>query len=382
MMRKKAMSVFVSFLLIILFSISTLAISEADAKNELQQTKAEMNALSKEKNKAKQTLVNDRKVRERIIAELEEKGYIKKEIEDRIIEIESALKTLENAIIQTQREYDEQLKLFQERLVAIYVQSKTNAVVDEILHTTDFTELFRTSHMLRVISQYDQDLMTSLEKKQLEIDSLKLQKQREEEYAYQQLEDSLKKIDQLEVSRSAAQERVAKSQATLAQLEEEEDQLEKEALELGELINKIGSKDPYSGGAMQWPTPGYSGISSLFGNRVHPILKYKKFHGGLDISAPYNAYIHAAASGTVVWSGWRQGGSGNTVIIDHGGGISTFYLHIKNGGLLVKTGQTVKAGDVIARVGSTGLSTGPHCHFEVRKDGVRQNPLNYVSRAR
>ncbi|MCX7772457.1 MAG: M23 family metallopeptidase, partial [Clostridia bacterium] len=82
--------------------------------------------------------------------------------------------------------------------------------------------------------------------------------------------------------------------------------------------------------------------------------------------------------GKVIWSGWRSGGSGNTIIIDHGGGIATLYLHIKNGGLLVKEGQTVKAGDVIAKVGSTGLSTGPHLHFEVRKNGERQNPVNYV----
>ena len=113
--------------------------------------------------------------------------------------------------------------------------------------------------------------------------------------------------------------------------------------------------------------------------RFHPILKYNKMHGGIDIPAPSNTPIHAAATGTVICAGWLSGGSGNTVIIDHGGGITTLYFHIKSGGILVKEKQKVLAGDVIAKVGSTGLSTGPHLHFEVRKNGVRQDPINYVT---
>lgn len=130
---------------------------------------------------------------------------------------------------------------------------------------------------------------------------------------------------------------------------------------------------------MQWPLPGYTKISSYFGNRLHPILKVYRFHSGIDIGAPQGTYIHAAASGKVIWSGWRSGGGGNTIIIDHGGGIATLYLHIMQGGLLVKEGQVVAAGDVIAKVGSTGLSTGPHLHFTVKVNGESVDPLKYVS---
>jgi murein DD-endopeptidase MepM/ murein hydrolase activator NlpD len=92
---------------------------------------------------------------------------------------------------------------------------------------------------------------------------------------------------------------------------------------------------------MIWPIPGYTRISSYFGNRLHPILKEYRFHSGIDIGAPEGTYIHAAASGKVIWTGWDSGGGGNTIIIDHGGGITTLYLHIMDGGLLVKEGQAM-----------------------------------------
>ncbi len=379
-MIKRIMAVVVSLTLVVSIAFTASATSVDEAKKELQQTQKEINAISAQKKAASQSLLKDKKARESIIADLEKKGYERSEIEARIKDIESAILTLDAAIQQAQEEYDAQLKLFQERLVVLYIQSKTNASVDEILKSESFDDMFQKLHLLQLVSKFDQDLMAGLEKKQAEINELKDTKQREEDNAQQQLEESLQAIKELEVSRSATENRISQSQQSIAQLEKAENQLEKEAKELGELIKKSTSNNTkYTGGTMQWPTPGYYGISSPFGYRIHPILKYKKFHGGIDINAPKNASIKAAASGTVIWSGWRSGGSGNTIIIDHGGGITTLYLHIINGGLLVKEGQKVNAGDAIAKVGTTGLSTGYHLHFEVRKNGERQDPLNYVS---
>ena len=128
---------------------------------------------------------------------------------------------------------------------------------------------------------------------------------------------------------------------------------------------------------MIWPSAASRRITSPFGNRLHPILKIYKFHSGIDIGASYGTNILAANSGTVIKAGYNSS-YGYMVMIDHGGGIVTLYAHSSK--LLVSTGDVVARGQVIALIGSTGRSTGPHLHFEVRVNGAYQNPLNYVSR--
>lgn len=124
---------------------------------------------------------------------------------------------------------------------------------------------------------------------------------------------------------------------------------------------------------MMWPLNGP--ITSEFGWRTHPIYGTPKYHSGLDIGGDYGEPICAAAAGTVIHSGWISG-YGYAVIIDHGGGLTTLYGH--NEELLVYVGQVVKQGQVIAHCGSTGNSTGPHCHFEVRQDGEAVSPYDYL----
>lgn len=130
----------------------------------------------------------------------------------------------------------------------------------------------------------------------------------------------------------------------------------------------------YRSGKFLWPTTS-TVITSYFGYRVHPIWGTTRFHSGIDIGAPHGAPIYAAADGVVIFAGWYYG-YGYTVIIDHGSGISTLYAHCSS--LSVYRGQAVYRGQVIARVGSTGNSTGPHLHFEVLINGRPVNPLNYL----
>jgi len=377
-MIKRISAILMSFVLIATMVSTSAASSLEDAKKELQQTQKEINEIKNRQKKEKQNLINSQQYRQSVIADLEKKGYERAKIEEKIKEIESAIATLDEAIRMAEEEYAKELKLFQNRLVTLYINSRTNAETNLLLQCDNFEEMFKKSHMLKLISQFDQDLLKSIEAKKQEISDLKALKQQEEDTAQEQLEAMLADIANLEVSRSLADKEVQKTQQRLKELEEAEDRLEADSKELEKLIKRLSSTGAYTGGVMQWPLPGYYKISSYFGMRLHPILKYNKMHGGIDIGAPSGTPIHAAASGKVICAAWRSGGSGNTVIIDHGGGITTLYFHIKNGGILVKEGQTVKAGDVIAKVGSTGLSTGPHLHFEVRKDGVRQDPLNYV----
>lgn len=122
-----------------------------------------------------------------------------------------------------------------------------------------------------------------------------------------------------------------------------------------------------------WPCSGF--FSSPFGTRIHPVYGTGRFHAGCDISAPTGTPVRATAAGTVVTSGWL-GGYGNTIEIDHGGGLRTLYGH--NSELTVSAGTVVAKGDVVAKVGSTGVSTGPHCHYEVHLGGQPIDPAPYL----
>ena len=124
---------------------------------------------------------------------------------------------------------------------------------------------------------------------------------------------------------------------------------------------------------MSFPTAGR--ITSRFGSRIHPVLGYRRFHAGVDFGAPHGTRITAADSGKVIFSGW-YGGYGNSVIVDHGGGLTTLYAHASR--LTVSEGQSVVKGQAIAAVGSTGLSTGPHLHFEVRRNGNPVDPMGFL----
>jgi murein DD-endopeptidase MepM/ murein hydrolase activator NlpD len=128
-------------------------------------------------------------------------------------------------------------------------------------------------------------------------------------------------------------------------------------------------------GTINIQPPSDAPITSPYGWRIHPKLGYQRLHTGIDFGASFGSTVKAADGGVVAFSGWK-GGYGNAVIINHGQGISTLYGHSSQ--LLVQAGQRVKQGDAIALVGSTGLSTGPHIHFEVRENGISVDPAPYL----
>lgn len=165
-------------------------------------------------------------------------------------------------------------------------------------------------------------------------------------------------------------ERQDEFEAQVDQLEEESDRIT-EALKAREAI--AAGQSVKGSGQMMVPVAGR--VTSGFGNRVHPITGRVRLHAGTDFGAPSGTPILAADSGVVVSAGWRNG-YGNAVLIDHGNGLATLYAHQSR--LAVSGGQSVAQGDVIGYVGSTGNSTGPHLHFEVRKGGTAVNPMSYL----
>lgn len=140
-----------------------------------------------------------------------------------------------------------------------------------------------------------------------------------------------------------------------------------------QMQNPASRAQARASGALMWPFE--AEITSPFGWRVHPVFGTQKFHTGIDIAADYGDPIKAADSGVVIHSDWL-GGYGKAIILDHGNGLQTLYAH--NSELLVYNGQTVRKGQTITRAGSTGYSTGPHLHFEVRRNGTPTDPMGYL----
>jgi len=163
------------------------------------------------------------------------------------------------------------------------------------------------------------------------------------------------------------------------QQEEAEREMSRTNSRIKELIKKKIEEDrkkkygttPF--GKIQWPIAGK--VTSLFGNRLHPIFGDYRMHTGIDIDADSGTPIHACAKGTVIYAGWLSG-YGNVVIIQHNNTHSSVYAHQR--AYFVREEQAVELGEVIGEVGSTGWSTGPHLHFEIRINGEPVNPMNYL----
>jgi len=248
--------------------------------------------------------------------------------------------------------------------------------VETLVESKSISDFFERFELISRISKKDKEMMDLLyvakkdsEEKKQSMEGMKLEKQK-------QAGESLQTLDVLKVSRSNVEDQIKQISSTMNELDRQEDEITKQSQELEGQIRGLQKGAKYAGGSMLWPSPNCRQVSSPYGMRFHPITKKYQMHTGIDIPASYGATTVAANSGTVIYAGW-QTGYGYTVIIDHGGGISTLYAHSSK--LLVSVGMHVDAGQAIARVGSTGLSTGPHLHFEVRRNGMTTDPLGYVS---
>ncbi|MBQ6998934.1 MAG: peptidoglycan DD-metalloendopeptidase family protein [Clostridia bacterium] len=231
--------------------------------------------------------------------------------------------------------------------------------------------------VMEQIADYDNTLLTELKENEQVIEAIKIEIENERAQVMSIMEQSLAKKRQLAQKQAASQ----KILNDLAQTEKEITQELKKAKEaenaarneIARLVSGDGSR--YVGGKFLWPSTNSYRITSPYSMRVHPTLGVYKQHTGIDIGASYGTNVLAAADGTVIIAGWNNA-YGNYVVINHGGGVTTLYGH--NSSLTVSKGQKVSRGQVIAKVGSTGYSTGPHIHFEVQVNGSPVNPMSYL----
>jgi len=289
---------------------------------------------------------------------------------DQLLEIESSINDSEN-------KYYDQVDLFENRLVAMY-KSSSYTFVQTLLESKSINDFFGRLKLLTLLSKKDKSIMEQIDIAKKDMEFKKSLKEVEKKDAVVLESQKRKEVDITIASRAAADEQARSASSSLRELERQIDYMNQQSQVMEKVINELANRNRgiYSGGSMAWPAPGYGGVSSYFGNRLHPVFKTYKMHTGIDINAPYGAVIVSANKGTVILAGWQEG-YGNTIVVNHGGGITTLYAHAAS--ISTYVGAAVDAGSVLGRVGSTGLSTGAHLHFEYRVNGAPQNPLDYVS---
>ncbi|MBQ1876326.1 MAG: peptidoglycan DD-metalloendopeptidase family protein [Selenomonas sp.] len=272
-----------------------------------------------------------------------------------------------------QGEYEVKSKRLGKRVRDIYINGQIS-YLDVLFGAKDFSDFLTRMDLLKRVIKQDYDLVQTVfqEKKDIEQAQKELAEDKDKQ-AEQELK-ARKAREIMEQKVKKRQDLIDKMKSDKAVFDREYDELMAASKEVERMIRNSHADVPVTGsGAMIWPISGP--VTSEFGWRTHPITGDQRFHSGLDIGGDYGMPIHAAQSGTVTYAGWISG-YGNAVIIDHGGGVTTLYGH--NQSLAVSVGQSVSQGETIAYCGSTGNSTGPHCHFEVRANGEPVSPYSYL----
>lgn len=307
-------------------------------------------------------------------------GEFEKKIDNKLADIESTKEELEDAKIAC----DEQYESMKMRIQYIY-ENPSESLIEMLFTVDNITDLLNRAGYVASMSDYDRNMMNKLNdtRSEIEMKERTLEAELEELKMMQdELEAQKKKVNASINSKkgelSAKNNELGDANAEKGDYQKQLKEQERLLNQIEEQIAKAANPDAYTGSTTGfiWPCPGYTRISSYFGPRPQPTAGASTNHKGIDLAAPYGTAILASASGVVTTSTYSSS-AGNYIVIAHGNGTSTVYMHCSS--LLVSVGETVEQGKVIAKVGSTGYSTGNHLHFGVIKNGSYVNPLNYVS---
>lgn len=368
---KKAFAV----ILIMIFSINTIVFSSSlsDVARKQSQIKEEINRVKKEKSNAQKEV-------DKIDNQIASVEYEINKIENQMNDLDDNIAKLQTELEQAEKDYAKQKEMLDTRVIALYKSGDTS-YLEALLTATNISEFLSKYYLVGKIAENDRNLLSDIEnsKNSMAIKKQDLENQLQaREEAKKNKEDKVKALSN---NKSAKKELVSELTQEEKALQKEQDDLDAEYAKLKAEADKnssSSSNSKYTGGTMQWPVPSSYRVTSPYGMRKHPVTGVFKMHTGIDIGASYGSNIVAANDGKVIQRGYSKG-YGNHIAVDHGGGIVSFYAHASS--LVVSNGQTVKKGQVIAKIGSTGLSTGNHLHFEVRKNGKTTDPLSgYLSK--
>lgn len=344
---------------------------------------------------------------------IDDKNSLIESVGKEIEHTESKIRDLNLQIEQNKEELLKLEKLLSERIKEFYKYANSNTLGLDLLFSIlfdiekDLQEVFDTMHSVSKITENDKKLIEGVKQKRDEINRnkenldkeiqnldlyrLDLEKQIKEietlkldlENKKSELEGELNKVRELEneyqQKYDALDKDVREKREELIRIKQDNAQLERQ---LSEYLNSINNAGTVGGSNSVSPSgylrPSTGATTSNYGTRVHPIRKTRSTHTGLDFGGRTGDTIIASRAGDIAFAGWYSNVYGNVVIINHGGGYQTFYAHMSR--VAVSKGQVVDQGDRIGFMGSTGLSTGSHLHFEVRKNGQSLNPLNFLTR--
>ena len=340
----------------------------SDTKESIENKKEEITKKDEEQNKVMNEL---QALDDKVIAAEKKVEDLKIKIKVKETEIEDISKKLEKA----EMNKDEQLEATKERMVQMY-KNQNVGYIQVIFSSDNFWDALSRANYINKISERDNSL---LEGYQTDIDNIaafKLdieRKAKDLQLIEADVAEQTKEVEKRKAEKQALIDKIAQEKTVLegevTELEKIETDLQKEITTIiQEAMTSSGLQGDFVGGYFRWPLNGYYALSSDYEGRINPVTGKEEHHQGLDIPAPFGTDVHAAADGVVIKSGWVNG-YGNTIMISHGGDL-----------LVAKEGQTVKQGDVIAKVGSTGMSTGNHCHFEVRLNGSHTDPHPFLEK--
>lgn len=354
-----------------------------DNEDLLAQYKAEQAQLQKDLAAQKKALqaakTKEKELRTRV-AELDaelvtlekEMSSVEKKLSQAVDQIAVTTKELEK----TQAELDERMALFQNRMREIYMNGEVS-MMDVVFDSTSFSDFLIRYELWGRVMEVDKKMLQQIEADLAVIEEKKAvleEKKATLEALKKEKESSMENLENLKDQKAKFLEAAENNREEAQQLYDEMEAAD------ADIAKKIQALQPKGSGTYNgiftWPLPGYTRVSSEYAQRLHPVLKVYKWHTGIDLPAPKGTQIIAAADGKVIFSGWNNA-YGNMVIIDHGNGLSSLYGHMS--AITMKTtGQQVKAGDEVGKVGTTGYSTGNHLHFETRINGKHTSPWPYL----
>lgn len=365
-MKRKVISVVLAMFMLMGAAMST---TFATQKSEIE---AKKKTANENLNKVKSEISSE-------LQEIEDLTDTIKQKEQEIQQLTGEIDELTESIKEKEDDLDQKQQLLDERLAAAYMNDGSNTYLEAIF-SGGIVNFVSNYDIIKQIAEYDTNLIDEVKavKESLENEKIKLENSKVESETKRNELNNLKADKESRVSQLSAEQKSIQSQ-----IDEYDREMEKiaaaERAAASRSSSSSGSVTSYSGtpGQLLWPVPSTRYISSPYGYRTHPIYGTTRFHSGIDIATSSGNDIVAAESGTVILASYGyNGGYGNYIIIDHGNGLTTRYAHCST--LYVSVGQSVSRGQRIAAIGSTGASTGPHCHFEVRINGNTQNPVNYV----